>query len=86
MRWDEPAHALTRNFPFEASDNKIHPDQHRPLSIYEAMIIQTIADYNFSFEVNGKYANRKVIADVIGESVPPSPENSPRVDGCSVNL
>lgn len=71
MRWDEPAHALTRNFPFEASDNKIHPDQHRPLSIYEAMIIQTIADYNFSFEVNGKYANRKVIADVIGESVPP---------------
>jgi DNA (cytosine-5)-methyltransferase 1 len=71
MRWDEPARALTRNFPFEASDNKIHPDQHRTLSIYEAMILQTIADYNFTFEVNGKCANRKVIADVIGESVPP---------------
>ena len=71
MRWDEPAPALTRNFPFEASDNKIHPDQHRPLSIYEAMILQTIADYPFSFDVNDKRANRKVIADVIGESVPP---------------
>jgi len=71
MRWDEPARALTRNFPFEASDNKIHPDQHRPLSIYEAMVIQTIAQYDFSFDLNGKCANRKVIADVIGESVPP---------------
>lgn len=71
MRWDEPSHALTRNFPFEASDNKIHPEQHRPLSIYEAMILQTIADYDFSFDLNGKRVGRKVIADVIGESVPP---------------
>lgn len=71
MRWDQPGRALTRNFPFEASDNKIHPDQHRPLSIYEAMILQTIAEYDFTFDVDGKTANRKVIADVIGESVPP---------------
>lgn len=71
MRWDEPARALTRNFPFEASDNKIHPEQHRTLTIYEAMILQTIAEYDYSFDVNGKCANRKVIADVIGESVPP---------------
>lgn len=71
MRWDEPAYALTRNFPFEASDNKIHPQQHRPLSIYEAMILQTIADYPFTFHRNGKLAGRKVIADIIGESVPP---------------
>jgi DNA (cytosine-5)-methyltransferase 1 len=71
MRWDEPARALTRNFPFEASDNKIHPDQHRPLSIYEAMVLQTITKYDFNFEHNGKLAGRKVIADVIGESVPP---------------
>lgn len=71
MRWDEPAHALTRNFPFEASDNKIHPQQHRPLSIYEAMVLQTIADYDFVFEGNGKVAGRKLIADIIGESVPP---------------
>lgn len=71
MRWDEPARALTRNFPFEASDNKIHPDQNRPLSIYEAMVLQTIADYDFSFHLNGRLVGRKVIADVIGESVPP---------------
>ena len=71
MRWDEPARTLTRNFPFEASDNKIHPDQHRPLSIYEAMVLQTISDYHFGFDLNGKLAGRKVIADIIGESVPP---------------
>ncbi len=71
MRWDEPARTLTRNFPFEASDNKIHPDQHRPLSIYEAMVLQTIADFDFSFQLNGRTVGRKVIADVIGESVPP---------------
>lgn len=71
MRWDEPAPALTRNFPFEASDNKIHPDQHRPLSIYEAMVLQTITEYDFSFDYKGKRAGRKVIADIIGESVPP---------------
>lgn len=71
MRWDEPARALTRNFPFEASDNKIHPDQHRPLSIYEAMVLQTITEFDFSFQLNGRTVGRKMIADVIGESVPP---------------
>ena len=71
MRWDEPAPTLTRNFPFEASDNKLHPDQNRPLSIYEATVLQTIADYDFSFEIDGRPVNRKIIADVIGESVPP---------------
>lgn len=71
MRWDEPARALTRNFPYEASDNKVHPDQHRPLSPYEAIILQSISDYPYSFEVNGELVSRSLIADSIGESVPP---------------
>lgn len=71
MRWDEPARALTRNFPYEASDNKVHPDQHRALSAYEAMIIQSISEYRYSFEVDGKQVSRSLIADAIGESVPP---------------
>ena len=71
MKYDEPARALTRNFPFEASDNKIHPLQNRVLSVYEAMIIQTIADFGYEWIDAGKAAGSKLIADAIGESVPP---------------
>nr|WP_290701151.1 DNA cytosine methyltransferase [Halomonas sp. UBA3074] len=71
MRWDEPARTLTQNFIYEASDNKIHPDQNRVLSIYEAMVIQTIDRYDYSFEALGKPMSTSKIAEVIGESVPP---------------
>jgi DNA (cytosine-5)-methyltransferase 1 len=71
MLWDEPARALTKNMQFEASDNKIHPVQNRVLSLYEAMILQTVAAYNYSFKVEGKTVPRSLIAKVLGESVPP---------------
>lgn len=71
MEWDKPARALTSNFPFEASDNKVHPAQNRTLSIYEAMVIQTISDYPYEWESAGQVAGRSLIAHVIGESVPP---------------
>ncbi|WP_374718215.1 DNA cytosine methyltransferase [Neobacillus sp.] len=71
MNWDEPASTLTKNFQFEASDNKIHPEQNRVLSIYEALIIQTINDYEYCFEINGKLITRSLFAQIIGESVPP---------------
>ncbi|WFM70985.1 DNA cytosine methyltransferase [Halomonas sp. CKK8] len=71
MKWDEPARTLTQNFIYEASDNKIHPDQNRVLSIYEAMVVQTIDRYNYSFEALGKPMSTSKIAEVIGESVPP---------------
>ncbi len=71
MLWDEPARALTRNMQFEASDNKIHPSQNRVLSLYEAMILQTVADYDYSFKIDGKVVPRSLIAKVLGESVPP---------------
>jgi len=71
MKWDEPAPALTQNFLYEASDNKVHPTQTRVLSIYEALIVQTIADYGYDFQLDGNYIPSTLFADVIGESVPP---------------
>ena len=71
MKWDEPSRTLTQNLFFEASDNKIHPDQNRVLSVYEALVIQTIADYDYHWAVNGRPVPTSLIAQVIGESVPP---------------
>jgi len=71
MNWDEPASTLTQNFQFVSSDRKIHPTQNRVLSLYEAMIIQTITQYDYKFEVDGKQVSEGLIRDSIGESVPP---------------
>jgi DNA (cytosine-5)-methyltransferase 1 len=71
MRYDEPSRTLTQNFIYEASDNKIHPDQNRVLSVLEALIIQTIDRYGYSFTIDGKGIGTAKIAEVIGESVPP---------------
>jgi DNA (cytosine-5)-methyltransferase 1 len=71
MKWDEPARTLTQNFIYEASDNKIHPDQNRVLSVYEALVIQTIADYDYRWASDGRPVRTAFVAEVIGESVPP---------------
>ncbi|MGB4116023.1 MAG: DNA cytosine methyltransferase [Polaromonas sp.] len=71
MKWDEPARTLTQNFIYEASDNKIHPTQDRVLSIYEAMVLQTISRYDYQFCAGGVDISPAKIAEVIGESVPP---------------
>lgn len=71
MNWDEPASTLTQNFQYACSDNKLHPSQSRVLSLYEGLILQTITDYEFSFEIDGKYVSDGLIRDTIGESVPP---------------
>lgn len=71
MKWDEPARTLTQNFLYEASDNKIHPTQNRVLSVYEAMVLQTINRYKYSFHIAGREISPARIAEVIGESVPP---------------
>lgn len=71
MFWDVPASTLTQNFQYACSDNKIHPSQDRVLSLYEGLIIQTIAQYPYSFEIDGKLVNDGLIRDTIGESVPP---------------
>ncbi|MDO9359971.1 MAG: DNA cytosine methyltransferase [Polaromonas sp.] len=71
MRWDEPARTLTQNFIYEASDNKIHPSQNRVLSVYEAMVVQTISKYEYRFCIEEVDLSAAKIAEVIGESVPP---------------
>lgn len=71
MSWDSPAPTLTQNFQAEASDKKIHPDQNRTLSIYEALKLQTIAEYRYSFTIGGKAISNNSCCKVIGESVPP---------------
>ncbi|MCM1190461.1 MAG: DNA cytosine methyltransferase [bacterium] len=71
MKWDEPASTLTQNFQYACSDNKIHPSQSRVLSLYEGLILQSIADYDYSFCINGKMCSDSLIRDTIGESVPP---------------
>lgn len=71
MKWDEPGRALTQNFIYEASDNKVHPDQNRVLSVLEALILQTIDRYDYKLSIGGKNIGTARIAEVIGESVPP---------------
>ena len=71
MAWDKPASTLTQNFQFACSDNKLHPQQDRVLSLYEGLILQTISNYEFSFDVDGKMVSDGLIRDTIGESVPP---------------
>lgn len=73
MRADIPASALTRNLSYACSDQKLHPTQHRVLSLREALIIHTIDQFEYSWETSeGKRVADKTIREVIGESIPPA--------------
>ena len=72
MKWDEPASTLTRNLSYACSDKKLHPEQHRVLSLYEAMIIHTIDEFSYKWSrASGKRVSDKLMREVIGESIPP---------------
>jgi len=72
MAWDKPASTLTRNLSYACSDHKLHPDQHRVLSLYEAFHLHTIADFRFEWKrSDGKKCSNKTIREIIGESIPP---------------
>jgi DNA (cytosine-5)-methyltransferase 1 len=72
MAWDLPASALTTNFAYACSDNKVHPSQNRVLSIYEALLLHTVTDYRYEFKrKDGKPVGAGLIYHVIGESIPP---------------
>lgn len=71
MSWDLPASTLTQNFQYVSSDNKVHPSQTRVLSLAEALRLQTIDKYNYTFKIDGKTVKDGLIRDTIGESVPP---------------
>jgi DNA (cytosine-5)-methyltransferase 1 len=72
MRGDLPSSALTRNLSYACSDQKLHPREHRVLSLHEAFILHTIADYPFQWRrADGKRIYDKTIREIIGESIPP---------------
>lgn len=72
MSWDMPASTLTQNLSYACSDNKLHPEQNRVLSLYEATILHTIDKYDFKWErADGKKVSDKLIRELIGESIPP---------------
>lgn len=71
-----PAPTLTRNFSYACSDSKIHPSQNRVLSIAEALHLQGLSKYDYSWELKhtdgtSRKANDGLIRLMIGESVPP---------------
>lgn len=72
MRADLPASALTRNLFYACSDQKLHPTQHRVLSLCEAMIIHTLDKYEYKWKrADGRKVADKTIREAIGESIPP---------------
>lgn len=72
MSWDLPAPTLTTNLSYPSSDHKIHPEQNRVLSLYEAFLLHTLDKFNYEwlFDGNGQVPDT-LITDVIGESIPP---------------
>ncbi|MDR0811917.1 MAG: DNA cytosine methyltransferase [Paludibacter sp.] len=72
MKWDLPANTLTMNLSYACSDSTLHPVQNRVLSLYEAMLIHTIGDYNYQWKCSDNVkVTDKLIREVIGESIPP---------------
>ena len=72
MKWDAPANALTTNLSYACSDSKLHPEQNRVLSLYEAFIIHTISDFTYVWKrTDGAKVSDKTIREIIGESIPP---------------
>jgi DNA (cytosine-5)-methyltransferase 1 len=72
MKWNSPANALTTNLSYACSDSKIHPDQNRVLSLYEAFIVHTISDFDYQWKRNdNRKVSNKTIREIIGESIPP---------------
>ncbi|MBI5170534.1 MAG: DNA cytosine methyltransferase [Candidatus Eisenbacteria bacterium] len=72
MRGDLPASALTRNLSYACSDQKLHPREHRVLSLHEALLLHTVSDYHFDWRrADQKQVSDKTIREIIGESIPP---------------
>ncbi len=72
MRWDLPAPTLTTNLSYPSSDHKLHPNQNRVLSLYEAFRLHTLSEFNYDWHFpNNERVPKTIITDLIGESIPP---------------
>lgn len=63
--WDKPCTTITRNFSTPSSSRCIHPKQPRPLTLREALRIQSFPD---SYILKGSISSKRV---QIGNAVPP---------------
>lgn len=72
MAWDLPSSTLTTNLSFACSDQKVHPEQNRVLSLYEAFLLHTLDEFPYVWEhEDGTPAKDSTVREVIGESIPP---------------
>lgn len=72
MSWDLPSPTLTTNMSYPCSDHKVHPEQNRVLSLYEAFKLHTLDQFDYIWEHHdNKPAKDTTIREVIGESIPP---------------
>lgn len=72
MSWDLPAPTLTTNLSYPSSDHKLHPDQNRVLSLYEAFLLHTLDEFEYKWRFNDdSQVPDTLITEVIGESIPP---------------
>jgi DNA (cytosine-5)-methyltransferase 1 len=70
MPADRPASTVTTNSSHIGSDNKIHPWEHRVLSILECADLQTVPrcfDWSFALETKRNY----LVRNLVGEAFPP---------------
>lgn len=72
MAWDLPSSTLTTNLSFACSDQKVHPEQNRVLSLFEAFLLHTLNEFPYVWEhEDGAPARDSAVREVIGESIPP---------------
>jgi DNA (cytosine-5)-methyltransferase 1 len=80
MKFDEPASTLTMNSGVISSDMKGHPNENRVLSLREILLLSTLDHKDWSgrykfFEESITHAtvekHKKLVREVIGESIPP---------------
>lgn len=78
MAADLPAPALTRNFSYACSDQKLHPSENRVLSLAEAFRLHCLDRYEYQWgPITSRSGRQKPVAPdslirlVLGESIPP---------------
>lgn len=81
MKYDAPSPTITTRSAYAGSDNNIHPEQNRVLSLYEVAILQGLNPNTFKLgpirkirngkEIIEEIGNTTLLRDVLGEPVSP---------------
>jgi len=70
MRWDRPGYTITSHCTEASSGPYVHPEQHRPITLREAALLQSFPR-SYRFWPPDEKVNRKAVARMIGNAVPP---------------